>query len=76
LSTISSTFKNDTQNLNLKEFTDEDIIIDQIPKNVERSTRNDSSIYNKQNYDIEGLIEKYCGTRSTKKSNLDLPKMI
>lgn len=69
-STITSGYKNATQNVNIKEWDQHDLQLQGLHEATSSNTRNDSSIYKKKSYNIEGLIEKYCGPKEQKEINL------
>lgn len=55
------------------------ISLTKIPDGVQEGSRNDNKLYKNQSYDIQTLIERYCGTKdkdSSSKNNYDMPKII
>ena len=60
--TISSNYKTNDQNYNIREWNDNEEPMNEIPATDTIRTKNDSSI-NDNWYDIEGIIEKYLGPK-------------
>ena len=77
LSTISSSFKNNTHSMKMKDWSEGEILLQNFTNNGLSNTRNDRSIYNDQNVNIDKLIEKYIGPKPLNRSkDLDAPKKI
>lgn len=70
LSTFSSACKNNTQSINIKNWAnDETSAFNHLHHQID-NTRNNTSPYEKKNFDIDKLIEKYIGPKDEMKYNL------